>query len=120
MKSYDRSKSRCPIPFVLRMIGGIAVLCSLVISLQMTANAASISGESETIFRMQKIDDRNLYPLYEYLRLSGSGDLRERGTFRSMRAAGDATTCRTGALTRIPMETCSTAMSVTGATRTTY
>ena len=37
------------------------------------ANAASISGESETIFRMQKINDRNLYPLYEYLRLSGVG-----------------------------------------------
>ena len=80
MKSYDRSKSRCPIPFVLRMIGGIAVLCSLIIVLQVQVNAASISGESETIFRMQKIDDRNLYPLYEYLRLSGSDNVREQGT----------------------------------------
>jgi hypothetical protein len=80
LKSYDRSKSRCPIPFVFRMIGGIAVLCSLVIVLQVQANAASVSGESETIFRMQKINDRNLFPLYEYLRLSGSDTLRDRGT----------------------------------------
>ena len=80
MKSYDRNKSRCPIPFVLRMIGGIAVICSLVIVPHTEANAASISGESETIFRMQKSHDRNLYPLYEYLRLSGAGDFRGMGT----------------------------------------
>ena len=55
-------------------------LCSLVIVLHTQANAASLSGESETIFRMQKINDRNLYPLYEYLRLSGSGDFRGMGT----------------------------------------
>ena len=87
MKSHDRSKSRCPIPFVLRMIGGVAVLCSLFIVLQSQAQAASVSGESETIFRMQKIHDRNLYPLYEYLRLSGSDDMRGRGTI-SINAGG--------------------------------
>jgi hypothetical protein len=87
LKSYDRNKSRCPIPFVLRMIGGIAVLCSLLISQQMTAYAASMSLESETIFRMQKIGDSNLYPLYEYLRLSGSGDVSDRGTL-SIKAGG--------------------------------
>ncbi len=61
--------------------------------LHMPANAASVSGESETIFRMQKIDDRNLYPLYEYLRLSGSDDFRGKGNrFLSTRAAGDVST----------------------------
>jgi hypothetical protein len=80
LKSYDRSKSRCPIPLILRTIAGISVLCSLVIVLQGQAPAATISGESETIFRMQKINDRNLYPLYEYFRLSGSDDVGERGT----------------------------------------
>jgi hypothetical protein len=80
LKRYDRSKSRCPIPFVLRMIGGIAVLCALIIVLQVQANAASISGESETIFRMQKINDRNLYPVYEYFRLSGSDNMGGGGT----------------------------------------
>jgi hypothetical protein len=80
LKSYDMSKSRCPILFVLRMIGGIAVFCSLVIGLQAQANAASVSGESETIFRMQKINERDLYPLYEYLRVSGSDNVRESGT----------------------------------------
>jgi hypothetical protein len=87
LKSYYRSKSRCPIPFVLRMIGGIAVFCSLLISQQMTAYADSMSLESETIFRMQKIDDRNLYPLYEYLRFSGSGNVSDRGTL-SVKAGG--------------------------------
>ena len=80
MKSCDRSTSRCPIPFAFRIIGGIAVLCALLVSLQIPANAASLSGESETIFRMQKIGDRNLYPLYEYLRISGSNDVGEKGT----------------------------------------
>jgi hypothetical protein len=65
----------------------MAVLCALLISLQMPANAASVSGESETIFRMQKIDDRHLYPLYEYLRLSGSGDVRDKGSL-SVNAGG--------------------------------
>jgi hypothetical protein len=62
------------------VIGGIAVFCALLISLQATANAASLSGESETIFRMQKVGDSNLYPLYEYLRLSGSGDVKDKGS----------------------------------------
>jgi len=62
------------------MIRGIAVLCALLVLLQMPANAASLSGESETIFRMQKTYDSNLYPLYEYLRISGSNDVGEKGT----------------------------------------
>jgi hypothetical protein len=62
------------------MMGGIAVLCPLIVILHTQAYAVSISGESETIFRMQKINDRNLYPLYEYFRLSGSDSMRGGGT----------------------------------------
>ena len=77
---YKPISKRCLIPFVSRMIRGIAVLCALLVLLQMPANAASLSGESETIFRMQKTYDSNLYPLYEYLRISGSNDVGEKGT----------------------------------------
>ena len=51
---------------------GVAVLVSsLLLSVPLFASDYSYSGESNTIFRMRKtIDDKNVYPAYEYLRLN--------------------------------------------------
>jgi hypothetical protein len=54
------------------MVGGIAAVCSLLAGAPAITHAASLSGESDTIFRMglSTSEKRNLYPAYEYLRLS--------------------------------------------------
>lgn len=80
MKSHHTRKSGYAFPYALKMFGSIAAVCSLLISALGTANATSISGESKTIFRVKEsTDNRKLYPLYEYLRLSGT-DTGEHGT----------------------------------------
>ena len=80
MKSHHTRKSGYAFPYALKMFGSIAAVCSLLISALGTANATSISGESKTIFRMgESTENRKLYPLYEYLRLSGT-DTDEHGT----------------------------------------
>jgi hypothetical protein len=72
LKSHHMTKLRCALPFTLRMIGGIAAVSSLLAAAPVKTEAASLSGESNTIFRMGKStsDKRNLYPAYEYLNFS--------------------------------------------------
>jgi len=61
----DSEKVSCP---VLGMAGIILLAVCLFTPAPLTIHAATLSGDSRTIFRMQKtVDDRNLYPLYEYL-----------------------------------------------------
>lgn len=63
------------------MLWCILAVCSLLISSPASANAAAISGESNTIFRMGKTtDDKKLYPLYEYLRFTGENNVGESGS----------------------------------------
>lgn len=51
--------------------GGIAVVCSLLFSAPAMADNASVSAEASTIFRQgQSLDKKELYPAYEYLRLT--------------------------------------------------
>jgi hypothetical protein len=53
------------------MAGSFAVACSLLFSVPVTAGAVTLSGESTTILRARETTDKkDLYPLYEYLRLS--------------------------------------------------
>jgi hypothetical protein len=87
-----------PSPFTLLLV--IAPVLLLLLLQYVPVYAAEISGESKTILRMGKTaDDRNIYPLYEYLNLgiineTGGGsvsgniggwgrvDLRDRSTDR--------------------------------------
>ena len=65
-----------------RMLWCILAVCSLLISSPPSANAAAISGESNTIFRMGKTtDDKKLYPLYEYLRFTGENNVGDSGSY---------------------------------------
>jgi hypothetical protein len=72
LKSHHTRKLRCALPFALQMFGGIAAVCSLLVATPVKTEASSLSGESNTIFRMGKstAEKRDLYPAYEYLRLS--------------------------------------------------
>lgn len=69
--NYYKRKSRCLFSFTLGVAGAITAACSLLAGVPEMADAASISGESSTILRMgQSTEKKDLYPLYEYLRLS--------------------------------------------------
>jgi opacity protein-like surface antigen len=53
--------------------GSIVVACALGVSTPAGADSLTVSGESSTILRMGRTDfaeSKNLFPLYEYLRLS--------------------------------------------------
>lgn len=78
MRSHDE-KRRWALPFALMLSFGIAFLFFLFVPT--AGQAASISGETNTILRMGRAaDDRDIYPLYEYLNLgivneTGGGSL---------------------------------------------
>jgi len=75
-----KRKSGYPFPLAL-MIWSMGAVLSLLVSPQTPVNAASISGESNTIFRMMKsTSDKNLYPLFEYLRFSGTDNVGDYGS----------------------------------------
>lgn len=67
MKNHHTRKLRFALP-----LAGVAAVCSLVVGMPVKADAFSITGQSDTIFRMRESssDKKNLYPLYEYLKLS--------------------------------------------------
>ena len=80
MKGDHKRKSGYESPLA-RMMWVILAVCSLLISTPTPASPASISGESNTIFRMGKTtDDKKLYPLYEYLRFTGENDVGKSGS----------------------------------------
>lgn len=72
MKSHRQGKLRCALPGTLKTSGWIAAVISLIFVVPAKAEAASVSLQSDTILRMGQStsDKRNLYPAYEYLRLS--------------------------------------------------
>ncbi len=83
MKLYHTSKS------CLVLGAGAAVLASTLFwSTPLIASDYSISGESNTIFRMRRtIDDKKLLPAYEYLHLNMT-DNRSDGTGLSLHIGG--------------------------------
>ncbi|MBW6485345.1 MAG: hypothetical protein K0B01_04245 [Syntrophobacterales bacterium] len=67
-------KKRCTIIFALCI--GVSLLLFLL--LPNVGQAVSVSGESQTILRMERAaDDRKLLPIYEYLSLGIENDLKE-------------------------------------------
>lgn len=69
MKINQTSKW-CVIPGSLKVAGTVAAACSLLAGAPAMAEIA-VSGQSDTILRMgQSVENKNLYPAYEYLRLS--------------------------------------------------
>ncbi len=75
-----KRKSEFQVPLVLK-IWSILAVCSVLITTPAPANAASISVNSNTIFRMmESTEDKKLYPLFEYLRLSGDSNVGDYGS----------------------------------------
>lgn len=65
-----RSRKWYEIPGTLKVVGSIAAALTLLAGVPAMAET-TFSGQSDTIFRMgRSIDRKNLYPAYEYLRLS--------------------------------------------------
>ena len=80
MKGDTKRKSGYEFPLVLLM-GSVVAVLSMLIFAPVPASAASISADSSTIFRMMESpEDKKLYPLFEYLRLSGTSDVGEYGS----------------------------------------
>lgn len=70
MKIYPSSTSWFAIPSALKIAGGIAA-CTALISAAPAMAETVVSGQSDTIIRMgQTIEKKNVYPAFEYLRLS--------------------------------------------------
>jgi hypothetical protein len=67
----DSSTSWLAIPGALKIAGGIAVACTTLLAAVPAMAETVVSGQSDTIIRMgQTLDKQNIYPAYEYLRLS--------------------------------------------------
>jgi hypothetical protein len=80
LKIHKKKMSGTSFPCLLRRFGSVTVSCSLLVFGALEANAASFSGDSTTILRARETgEDRDLYPLYEYLHLTGT-DVQENGT----------------------------------------
>ena len=77
MKIHYKKMPGNALPCALRMFGSIMASCSLLIFTQLAANATTISGDSTTILRMRETtQDKNLFPLYEYLHFSGTDEVK--------------------------------------------
>jgi len=67
------STSWSAIPGALKLAGGIAAACTTLLVAAPGMAETTVSGQSDTIIRMgQTVDKKNVYPAYEYLRLSVS------------------------------------------------
>lgn len=67
--------------FRFKNSAGLALLSLLALASPLLAADFSVSGESTTILRMRTTtDDRNLYPVYEYLRLGMTNRLADNST----------------------------------------
>ena len=70
MKINRINKSWYTLPGILKAVGCIAAASVLLSAVPVLAET-SVFGQSDTIFRMgQSLDEKDLYPVYEYLRLS--------------------------------------------------
>lgn len=67
MTRYDLMMRRGPF-----LLAGIVCACTLLVGKPADVEAVSITGQTDTIFRLGQsaAEKRDLYPLYEYLRLS--------------------------------------------------
>ena len=73
MKIHHKKLSGTAFPCSAKMLWGVMASCSLLVFSAPQAMATTISGDSTTYFRvMESTDNRNLFPLYEYLHLSGT------------------------------------------------
>lgn len=71
MKIKHKKMPGSAFPCALKLFGSIMTAGSLLVFSQLAADAATISGASTTILRVQETNqDKNLIPLYEYLNLS--------------------------------------------------
>lgn len=68
MKSHDRRRSGAAAG--AGWVYGVMALFSLLLPGPSPARAATITGGSDTVFRLRASHDRDIYPLYEYLNLS--------------------------------------------------
>jgi hypothetical protein len=73
LKIHHKKMSGTAFPCVRQALWGIFAAGSLLAISAPPADAASIGGDSTTILRLRETGwDRDLYPLYEYLHLSGA------------------------------------------------
>jgi len=71
LNSHQKKKSGSIHRNLLRVTGVVLAASSLLLAKPLMAAEYSISGQSDTILRMgTSINDKDIYPLYEYLRLS--------------------------------------------------
>lgn len=71
MKSHQKKRSGSIRHNLLRVTGGLLAMSSMALATPLMAADYSFSGESKTILRMRTtIDKKDLYPVYEYLRLN--------------------------------------------------
>jgi len=70
LKKHQQTRSGCTPPKLLTLFGG-CLTASLIFSAPLIASDVSFSGEASTILRMKtNLEKKDVYPLYEYLRLS--------------------------------------------------
>ncbi len=79
MNSYSQRSSESASPFSCLFIRILAILyLLLLLGFPMAIEAASSTGDSHTILRMQDtIDKRDIYPLYEYVNISADREWRQ-------------------------------------------
>lgn len=78
----DPSRTSWPsVPCVLKVAGSIAACTALLAAAPAMAADYSISGQSDTVVRMgTTTDKKDIYPLYEFLRLSASSTEKDGST----------------------------------------
>lgn len=80
MNSDQSTRPRCDSRFPYRLTWGLASAL-LLVSAPVMAGDFSVSGEADTILRMRRdFDKKDLYPLYEYLRVSMTNSLTDGGS----------------------------------------
>lgn len=81
MKNFQLIRTQHLARFDLKTSIGLTLLSLLTLSTPLMAEDFSVSGESTTILRMRTTtDNKDLYPVYEYLRLSTAGKLADGST----------------------------------------
>lgn len=88
MNNHQNKKSGSIQRNILRVTGMMLAVTSLLMVPPLMAAEYSISGQSDTILRMRTtIDKKDIYPLYEYLRLSVSSTEKD-GSTTSLHVGG--------------------------------
>jgi hypothetical protein len=78
LKNHQKETSGYNCRNLLRVTGEVLALSSLMLATPLMAADYSFSGESKTILRMKTtLDKKDIYPLYEYLRLNMTNNLSD-------------------------------------------